>query len=69
MVPLSRLKNLLDRWHHACGPGRGDATARVMHLRSLDPKRITRHVGVLDVGELTEISARLRVLFGLERMG
>ncbi|MBE7439622.1 MAG: type II toxin-antitoxin system PemK/MazF family toxin [Spirochaetales bacterium] len=39
--------------------------ALVVHLRALDPARIIRPIGCLDVNDLASVEASLRTLLGL----
>ncbi len=71
IVPLTRSEKLIGplapRLQARPGALPADSTALVMHVRSIDLRRITRQVGVLDTEELAGIRAGLRVLLELER--
>jgi mRNA-degrading endonuclease toxin of MazEF toxin-antitoxin module len=40
-----------------------DSTALIMHLRSVDPKRIIKHVGKLPLQDLERVQEGLKYLF------
>jgi mRNA interferase MazF len=70
IVPLTRSEKLTGPLAPRL-PARTDAlpadsTALVMHLRSVDPRRITGQVGLLDTDELAKIREGVKRLLGFE---
>jgi mRNA interferase MazF len=73
IVPLTRSEKLTGplapRLSARAGALPADSTALVMHLRSIDPRRISRTVGALDHGELQAITTGIKTLFKLGGKG
>ena len=69
IVPLTRSEKLVGKLAPRLKARQGglpaDSTALVMHLRSIDPRRIIRSVGKLESSELKLIQEGLREVFGL----
>lgn len=69
IIPLTRseklIGNLAPRLQAKEGGLPADSTALIMHLRSIDPQRILRFIGKLDVDELELIQKGLQELFGI----
>ena len=66
IVPLTRSEKLVGKLAPRLKSRQGglpaDSTALVMHLRSIDPRRIIRRVGQLEADELKLIQVGLREL-------
>lgn len=69
IVPLTRSEKLVGKLAPRLKARQGglpaDSTALIMHLRSIDSRRIIRRVGQLEPVELALIEEGLRELFGL----
>lgn len=69
IVPLTRsdklMGSLAPRIPARAGGLPADSTALVMHLRSIDPRRILGTVGKLNSSELQKMMAGIRELFGI----
>lgn len=69
IVPLTRSEKLVGKLAPRLKARQGglpaDSTALVMHLRSIDPRRIIRSVGKLESNELKLIREGLEALFEL----
>lgn len=73
IVPLTHgqtlVGSLAPRIKARQGASPSDGVALVMHVRTVDPKRVLGYVGKLSVDEYAPIQKGLAVMFGLEAGG
>ena len=71
IVPLTRSEKLLGKLAPRLTASQGsipmDSIALIMHLRSIDPKRVIKHVGKLPMRDLKEIQEGIAYLFGANK--